>query len=80
MEKRSPFRIYGNHIKSNGAAAYALADPYLQMISSWDTETIKDMYYEFSIEQLKQEIAAWQYKGKKNVCKAIYDLVAEKDV
>lgn len=79
MEKRSPFRIYGNHIKSNGVPTNAMSDTYLQMISSWDSETIKDMYYEFSIEQLKQEIATWQYKGKSNVCRAIYDLVAEKD-
>lgn len=80
MEKRSPFRIYGNHIKTKGLAAYNLGEACQQMIASWDPDTIKDMYYEFSIDQLKRELAAWQFKGRKNVCRALYDLVSEKDV
>jgi len=79
MEKRSPFRIYGNQIRERGIPAAELAEPYLQMISSWDQTTIKDMYYEFSVDRLKADLRLWQWKGKLNVCRAIYELVAEKD-
>lgn len=79
MESRSAFRVYGNFIKQKGMPTVALPDTCLQMIASWELHQIKDTFYEYTAELLKAQLPGWQQSGKYNVCKAIYELIVEKE-
>lgn len=78
MENRSAFRVYGNFIRSKGIPA-SLPETSLQMVASWEFHQIKDTFYEYTVELLKAHLPCWQQKGKYKVCKAIYELIVEKD-
>lgn len=79
MEARSAFRVYGNFIKDRGLPTAALPDTYLQMIAAWEQDQIKDTFYEYNIDMLRADLPGWQKTGRYNVCKAIYELIVEKD-
>ena len=79
MESRSAFRVYGNFIKNKGVPTTTLPDTCLQMISSWELHQIKDTFYEYTAELLKAHLPEWQKSGKRNVCRAIYELIIEKE-
>lgn len=79
METRSAFRVYGNFIKNKGVPAATLPDTCLQMIASWELHQIKDTFYEYNAELLKAHLPSWQKSGKYNVCKAIYELIMERE-
>ncbi len=80
MAYRTAFRIYGNFIRDKGILTATLADTYLQMITNWNKEQIKDMFYEYGIDLLKSELSGWQKAGKSNVCRALTELIIEKEM
>jgi hypothetical protein len=79
MESRSAFRVYGNFIKHKGLPTTTLPDTCQQMIASWELHQIKDTFYEYTAELLKAQLPGWQHSGRYNVCKAIYELIVEKE-
>ncbi|WP_162902887.1 hypothetical protein [Taibaiella koreensis] len=79
MSTRSAFRVYGNFIRNKGNLTAALPDTCLQMIASWEPHQIKDTFYEYTADLLKKQLPGWQHHGKANVCRAIYELIVEKE-
>lgn len=79
MQTRSAFRVYGNFIRNKGIPTAVLPDTCLQMIASWEPHQIKDTFYEYTAELLKTQLPGWQHSGKVNVCRAIYELIVEKE-
>jgi len=79
MQTRSAFRVYGNFIRNKGVPTVALPETCVQMIASWEPHQIKDTFYEYTADLLKKHLQGWQQSGKVNVCRAIYELIVEKE-